>query len=246
MVDGSYGRGDYWSLGVLVAEGIKGGMEMVDGVMLGDCRELIEGVGDGSVDLIFTDPPYERGVCVESCEWLALEAPRVLKPGGSLVVLIGQVTLPDVASLLSETLQFRWPLCMLQREGRHAQMRLSGVEVYWKLGLWYTNGALDNDRRYRMDLVRDMVEVSADAGGARKGHHVWEQSREWSDYYIGALTFEDELVLDPFCGSGTFLVSARELGRRYIGFDVDEAAVETARRRLLGDEQLSLDAGDSV
>lgn len=41
-----------------------------------------------------------------------------------------------------------------------------------------------------------------------------------------------DLVLDPFCGSGTALVAAVALGRRAVGIDVSERAVELARSRL--------------
>jgi len=201
-------------------------------IMCGDSRELVDGVPDGSVHLLITDPPYARDVCVDACEWLGEIGPRVLVPGGSLVVLIGQVTLPTVAHVLAERLQFRWPLCMAQLDGRHAQMRYSGVEVWWKLALWYTNGPLSNERRYRMNLVRDLVRVPASGGGNTKANHEWEQSLEWSDYYVQQLTFPDETVFDPFCGSGTFLVSAARLGRNYVGMDIDEDAVATAVRRL--------------
>lgn len=41
-----------------------------------------------------------------------------------------------------------------------------------------------------------------------------------------------DLVLDPFCGSGTTLVAAQELGRRWIGIDVNPKAIALARARL--------------
>jgi site-specific DNA-methyltransferase (adenine-specific) len=43
-----------------------------------------------------------------------------------------------------------------------------------------------------------------------------------------------DLVLDPFCGSGTTLVAARLLGRRWIGIDASDAAIEVCRRRVSG------------
>lgn len=41
-----------------------------------------------------------------------------------------------------------------------------------------------------------------------------------------------DLVLDPFCGSGTTLVAAQELGRRYVGIDKSEDAIALAQSRL--------------
>ncbi len=43
---------------------------------------------------------------------------------------------------------------------------------------------------------------------------------------------DNELILDPFCGSGTTLVAAKLLNREYLGIDSSSEAVELARQRL--------------
>ena len=60
---------------------------------------------------------------------------------------------------------------------------------------------------------------------------------------IEASSNEEDLVLDPFCGSGTTLVAAQNLNRRWIGIDKNKTAVTIASQRLLqvsSDNQLTL------
>jgi site-specific DNA-methyltransferase (adenine-specific) len=45
-------------------------------------------------------------------------------------------------------------------------------------------------------------------------------------------TYADDLVLDPFMGSGTTLVAASRLRRRFVGYDLDPNYVELARQRV--------------
>jgi len=49
---------------------------------------------------------------------------------------------------------------------------------------------------------------------------------------INLVTDDGDIVLDPFCGSGTTLVAAKLLNRKYIGFDISNDAVELTLKRL--------------
>jgi len=55
---------------------------------------------------------------------------------------------------------------------------------------------------------------------------------ELPERLIELYTFRDDLVLDPFMGSGSTLVAASRLGRRYVGYDLDPDYVAIARARV--------------
>jgi DNA modification methylase len=49
---------------------------------------------------------------------------------------------------------------------------------------------------------------------------------------IDLYTYEHDLVLDPFMGSGSTLVAAKRLNRRFVGYDLDPTYVDIARLRV--------------
>lgn len=49
---------------------------------------------------------------------------------------------------------------------------------------------------------------------------------------IQLYTFEGDVVLDPFCGSGTTCIASLKTGRHYVGFDINEDYVKLARERI--------------
>jgi DNA modification methylase len=67
---------------------------------------------------------------------------------------------------------------------------------------------------------------------ARRVGHPAPFPVELPEALIRLYTYRDDLVLDPFMGSGSALVAAARLGRRYAGYDTDERYVELARHRV--------------
>jgi site-specific DNA-methyltransferase (adenine-specific) len=61
------------------------------------------------------------------------------------------------------------------------------------------------------------------------------------EYIIKLTTFsEDAVVLDPFAGSGTTLVAAKKLGRKFIGIEINREYVEIALKRLENTERVDI------
>jgi site-specific DNA-methyltransferase (adenine-specific) len=54
---------------------------------------------------------------------------------------------------------------------------------------------------------------------------------------VVASTREGDLVFDPFCGSGTTGVAAKELGRFFVGAEMEQGFAELAGRRIEATER---------
>jgi DNA modification methylase len=84
-----------------------------------------------------------------------------------------------------------------------------------------------------MALTLDVWNVPSES--ARRVGHPAPFPVELPEQLIRLYTFTDDLVLDPFMGSGSALIAAARLGRRYVGYDLDPAYVEIARARVVAE-----------
>lgn len=81
-----------------------------------------------------------------------------------------------------------------------------------------------------MALTLDVWRIPPES--ARRVGHPAPFPVELPEQLIRLYTFKNDLVLDPFMGSGSALVAAARLGRRYIGYDIDQAYATIARSRV--------------
>ena len=189
----------------------------------GRFQEIGGRIKSGSVNLLFTDPPYDRGWLDEG-QWtdLATLAARVLKPGGVLVTYAGIAFLPDVMGALSSGgLTYHWTLAVRLRQANRNYSR--SVVNLWKPLLVYSKGFTKLP-----ETVRDFSEPEFDP----KSHHEWEQPEAEAAFFMGKMVRPGAVVLDPCVGSGTTLVVAKRLGMTAIGIDSDPKAIAIAKGRL--------------
>jgi site-specific DNA-methyltransferase (adenine-specific) len=69
-------------------------------------------------------------------------------------------------------------------------------------------------------------------GKGEGGLHLAQKPVKLLRALIELTTLSGQIVLDPFCGSGSALVAAKSAAREYLGFEVDPDAAKVARERL--------------
>jgi site-specific DNA-methyltransferase (adenine-specific) len=85
----------------------------------------------------------------------------------------------------------------------------------------------------KTDFIRDTLSVwDIRPESAKRVGHPAPFPKELPARLINLYTYKGDLVLDPFVGSGTTCVSAKEAGRDYIGYDIKDEYCEIARSRL--------------
>lgn len=190
-------------------------------ILVGDFRKFADKIPDGSVSLIFTDPPYDRKAAAMFPD-LAEFASRKLCDGGSLLCYVGQLQLRDALNAFADHLRYWWTIACLHSGGATV-MREYGINNHWKAVLWFVKGTRDN----KSDMVNDTM-----SGGKEKDHHEWQQASAEAQYWIEHLCPKDGIVLDPFLGGGTTAAAAELLGRKWIGIEIDKETAAAASKRI--------------
>ena len=81
--------------------------------------------------------------------------------------------------------------------------------------------------------IEDVIEVSnMSATSKERVGYDTQKPKELLEIFIKQSSIEGSIVADFFCGSGTSLVVAKELGRNYIGCDINPRAIEITEERL--------------
>ena len=188
-----------------------------------DIRDGLKDIESGSVDAIITDPPYGREY-IPLYGALSEIASRVLKPNGSLIVMIGQSYLPEIVQELGRCMSYHWTMSYLTPGGQSPQMFKKRVNTFWKPVLWYVKS------EYKGDYVGDVLKSPVNAN--EKDYHEWGQSLGGMLEIVERLSNPNDVILDPFLGGGTTGVAAMCKGRKFIGTDIELGHVELSRKRI--------------
>lgn len=203
-------------------------------VINGNCIDVMRSLPWASVDFILTDPPYlvnyrdrsGRSVANDAGDgaWLKpafRQMHRVLRPDSLCVSFYG------------------WNKTdLFMQAWREAGFSIVGHIVFRKRYgsrarfLSYHHESAYLLAKGRPPLPSSPVPDVLDWNYTGNTLHPTQKPVEPLKTLIAAFTKPGAVVLDPFCGSGSTLVAAQELERRFIGIELDEKHHRTASARL--------------
>jgi ParB-like chromosome segregation protein Spo0J len=190
----------------------------------GDFREVE--IEAETVDWIITDPPYSEEF-IPLWGDLGRRAAKWLKPGGSLIAMVGHAHLPAILDELRNNgggLTYHWIHAYL---GNETNARIQSRRIYarWKPMLHFVKG------EYAGRWAPDVTKAGPDSAGD-KNFHKWGQSVGGFTDIVRHLTKPGDVICDPCMGSGTTGVAAMRLGRLFIGVEIDRVAFMIAKARI--------------
>lgn len=236
---------------------------MENAIIHGDCLAILRTLPDASVDAIITDPPYcsgartsasvtnRGGMTNKSTRWrskpldsdqmtvtgyifllraVAYEARRILKPGGWFVCFVDWRQYP-----------------MLYGAIETANLRVNNMLV-WDKQVYALGNGFRNQHELAIVASKGVGKVYHRGTGnvlnvkrlPKSDLHPTQKPVDLFTPILQVTCPPNGIVLDPFAGSGSTLVAARDGGWRYIGIEREAEYVAIAQARLQAAPSLRL------
>ena len=231
----------------------------------GNCVDYLKFIDTNTVDLILTDPPYNLGNFMrkrntnlvkmrenqfayagwdnlsqddweKEMEIFFQESSRVLKKSGSLLLFMSLIKIETIIKIASKY-KFYYKTTGIWHK-TNPMPRNMNIHFVNSTEAWVyfvnndTSGTFNNSGK----MVHDFIETSLTTAKEKKfGKHPTQKPTKIISHFIKHLSNKNDVVLDPFMGSGTTGVCSRKMDRKFIGIDLDKEYYELSKTRMLNE-----------
>jgi site-specific DNA-methyltransferase (adenine-specific)/modification methylase len=204
----------------------------------GDCLKLMKELPDKCVDVAFTSPPYNRkrndkysfyddtisdyyGFLLSTIENLR----RIVKRHIILNVQTNYYNKKDIYRLIGTYADHIQNIIIWEKTN---PMPASGTNITNAFEYFFVIG--DKPLKANGTYVKNIISTSVNSNMPKE--HKAVMKKEVCDWFIKQFTNENDIVIDPFLGTGTTAVSCIEQGRHYIGFELEPKYFDICCKRL--------------
>ncbi len=242
----------------------RAGVEITEGVRVSLALDLLKSLPSESVGLVVMDPPWgvmsdgkylpKFGVLTDEASnfdddfvkslhtirEIRDELYRVMLPSSHLYVFCSSLQIPFILVHYSERFSVRQNPLMWCKGSQTGGFNVS-ADFQWTssyepiLFMWKGARAFNLDDPLLVHRPCDGDTLTFPRPKSLGRYGINEKSLTLLRNLILLSSNPWDLVLDPFCGSGSTLVAARQVGRRFLGGDKNPEVVTVARARLVED-----------
>ena len=217
----------------LIQKKLKFPEDFINKIILGDALDLIKLIPDNSVDVVLTDPPYglskdgiRNDADLTTFYRILPECYRVLKNDSFFITFFSTKLLPKLFE--NNPFEYFWQIVLYCPEGRVKSP--IGYTKYMSTFVFKKgNPKIPHlGRDIFVDTPGKMVEPD-------EGYidHPTPKPKHFIRGILKMFTREDDIVLDPFIGSGSTAVACIQLNRKFIGFEIEELYWKLAQKRVI-------------
>ena len=218
----------------------------------GDCLELMKDISVGSVDAIITDPPYnisrdnnfhtmgragidfgEWDKDFNLTSWITVAEP-LLKKGGNIVIFNDWKNMSYIVEELERNGFVIKDLIRWKKTNAMPRNRDRRFITDYEVAVW----AVKKGGKWTFNRLSDTYEIPEITGGLTpksekyNGGHKTQKPVYVMEWLLKRLTEVDDIILDPFMGSGSTGVACLNTNRRFIGMELDENYFNIAEERI--------------
>lgn len=240
-----------------------------------NCIDVMKALNPSSVDFILTDPPYNLGKFMKNRQtnlkkmrenffgaagWDDLEyeewitnmdnffeaSSKILRKGGALVIFMSLLKVESIVRI-AEKHGFYYKTTgiwhKLNPMPRNMNLHFINSTEGWIYFIYKEKtGTFNNNGK----PIHDFFETSLTPSTEKKfGKHPTQKPEQLLEHFIKVLSNKNDLIMDPFMGSGSTGKVAVRNGRNFIGIELSPEYYEIAKNRIsevrIADDEIACD-----
>ena len=207
--------------------------EFINKIICGDALELVKNIPDNSIDLIITDPPYgisKKGIknseSLETFYKILPDCMRILKQDSFFITFFSTKRLPEV--FINNPFEYFWQFVLYcPLSSVHSSIGFTKFMscIIFKKG---NPKIVKWNKDIFVDSPTKMIEP--DEGFI---NHPTPKPKKFIAEIIKMFSNENDLIFDPFLGSGSTILACKITNRKFIGFEIVKIYCNLSNQRLI-------------